>query len=97
MLEHIGQFARDRVLINRDRDASKRMSRELCRVEAWAVVADHGQPVASRETFRGKSGGEVTYVSEIVAPAPGLPYAQVFLADRRAIAEVTGVPSEQAR
>src|SRR3546814_3094880 len=66
-------------------------------VKARAVVADDSHLVAAPDTEGQESGGEVAHLCGHLAPAIGLPDAEVLLADGRAIRTRLAVVLQQLR
>src|SRR3546814_3507669 len=67
------------------RDAAQRLHGGDGPVKARAVVADDSHLVAAPDTEGQESGGEVAHLCGNLAPAIGLPDAEVILEDGRAI------------
>ena len=74
-----------RVLVQRHRDAAQALRRAHRRVDARPVVADQREVVAALEPLRGQAAGERAHFVGEAAPAPGLPDAEVLLADCRTL------------
>src|SRR5207247_3422910 len=75
MVEHIGQFAGDRVLIDRHRNAAEAHRGELREIEARPVLADYRQLGAAPEARGGEAKREIAHLLPIAPPAIGLPDA----------------------
>ncbi len=97
MVEHIGHFSRNRVLINRHSNAAKALRRQLRPVKPRAVVADHRQLVAAPKSTGGKPKRKVADLAVVFSPGKGLPDAQRFFADRRPGGHCRRVAAQQAR
>ena len=83
ILDREGHLGRHRVLVERHRDPAKALRRAHRGVDARAVVADDREMVAALEILRRQSAGERAHFIGEAMPAPGLPDAEVLLADRR--------------
>ena len=66
VVEHVGKLAGNRVLVERHGHAAQRLRRELCPVEAGAVVAEHGQLVAALEARRCQPEREIAHVARSI-------------------------------
>jgi hypothetical protein len=88
MLEHELHLGGDRILIDRDGNAAQALRRGHRPIEPRAVVADDREPVAAPEAQRGQAVRQVLHFLRGLTPTPGLPDAEILLADRR----VSAVP-----
>jgi hypothetical protein len=95
VIEHVDQLGRDRILVDRHRDAAQRLRRQLREVELWAVVADNRELVATLEAECRKAEREVAHVVAIGSPVVGLPDAARLLADAGAVGILLGVALQQ--
>jgi hypothetical protein len=88
-------FRGHRILVHRHRHAAQHLRRAHRPVQARAVVADDGQVVAALEAEFGQAAGHGAHFLGHLAPGPGLPDAEIFLARRRTIAARGGVIQQQ--
>ncbi len=82
IVEHIGHFVRDRVLVQRHRHRAERLRCGHPPVQARAIVADDGELVAPFQAEAGKSAGERSHLHRDIGPGPGLPDAEIFFTHR---------------
>ena len=90
-----GLLLRHRVLVQRHRHAAQHLRRAHRPIQARPVVADDGEIVAALETQRGQAAGHRPRLRGNLAPAPGLPDAQVFFARGRPVAADAGMVQQQ--
>jgi hypothetical protein len=96
VVEDVDHLLRDGVLVDRHRDATEGLGRGHGPVQARAVLADDMTHPAL-EPLRGEPAGERAHLALDLAPGPGLPDAEVFLANRRPVRTDLRVMQEQAR
>ena len=75
ILQHVHHFLRDGVLIQRHGNPAQTFCCHHRPVEARAIVADHGQRIATFEAERRKATGEGTHFFLYFGPGIGLPDA----------------------
>ena len=97
MVEHVAEFAGDRVLINRHGDPAEAHRRELREIEPRPVLADDRQLVALPKTGGGEPEREVAHLLPVAPPAKGLPDAKVLLAQGMAVGHLLGIAPQQLR
>src|SRR5205807_5402373 len=73
----------DRVLVQGNRNAAEDLRGADRGVKARTVVADQREVLAALEALFGKTGGERAHLVGIALPGPGLPDAEILLADSR--------------
>ncbi len=82
IVEHVGHFIGDRVLVERYRHRAKGLCRGHTPVEARAIIADDGQLVAALQPEARQSAGERADFGRGLGPGPGLPDTEIFFTDR---------------
>src|SRR5919206_3795888 len=80
VIEHVGKFGSDRVLIYRDSDAAEAHRRELGEIEPRPVLADDRQLVARAEPGGAEAKREIAHFLPIASPTVRLPDAEILFA-----------------
>jgi hypothetical protein len=89
------ELRRRRILVHRHRHAAERLRGGHRPIEPRPVVADDREVHAAREAVRGEPARERPDLAGDLAPRPGLPDAQRFLAHRGTIAALLRVAQQQ--
>ena len=97
ILQDIDHFLRDGILIERDRHGAQRLGRHHRHVEPRTVLADHRHVVPAPDTELRQAMRHPAHRFMDLAPGERLPYPEMFLANRRAIAAHAGMLGEQRR
>ena len=97
VVQHEAHFIGHRVLIDRHGNGAKALRGAHGEIEARPVVADDGDLLAPLEAERLHAAGELAHRIAEVGPGPGLPDAQVLLADGGQRRAAFGVVTEQLR
>ena len=97
VLEHEGHFGRHGILVERHGHAAQGLRSHHGPVQARPVVADHREAVAALESQRSEAAGENADLLRDLGPGPGLPDAEVLLAERRPGRPYPGLVQQQAR
>ncbi len=97
VVQHEQHFRRHRVLIQRHRHAAQALRGAHHHVEMRAVVADDGEVVAALEAQRRQAARQRAHPFGDAGPAPGLPNAEILLADGGGGPARSGVVEQQAR
>ena len=97
VLQDEGHFLRHRVLIQGHGHASQALRRRHGPVQARTIVADDGEILAALETEFRQPAGERAHFNRHLGPGPGLPDAEILLADCGPVAANSGVMQQQPR
>src|SRR5262249_50836392 len=90
-----GQFAGNRVLVERHGHAAERLRGQLRPVKTGTVVAEHGELVATLEPGCGQAKGKLPHVVVALTPGIGLPDAAVLFAHPDLAAESLHIALQQ--
>jgi len=82
VLDREGHLAGDRVLVERHRDGAQALRCRHHGVEPGTIVADEGDVMPARDAEARKPAGEKARLVGERLPRPGLPDAEILLADR---------------
>ncbi len=91
---HLG---RHRILVQGHRNAAQALGRAHGRIDARPVGAHQREMVAALEPVRGETAGERAHFVGEAVPAPGLPDAEILLANRGTLRPHLGVVQQQLR
>ena len=97
VVEHVGHFVGDRVLVGRHGNAADALHGRKRGVEPRAVVADDGHDVAALEAQLAQADGERAHLVAHLRPGPRLPDAEILVAHRRPVGVLGGVAQQQLR
>ena len=95
MREHIGHFLGDGVGIDRHRHGAERLAGADRPIESRPIAADDGEMVAALEADLGHADREGANLLEHLLPGPGLPDAEILVADGGPAADGRGIVDQK--
>ena len=79
MVEHIGQFGRDRVGIERHRNGAQSLRRQDRLIQTRPIVARNRDRVAALDAKFRQAERDCAHLAQQVRPAPGLPDTDILM------------------
>ncbi len=95
VLEHVGHLVGNRVLVDGDGNAAEALDGGKGRIKARTVVADDGDGVAALDADLAQADGERAHLAAQLRPGPGLPDAEILVANGRAVSELPGIAQQE--